>query len=80
MKTFVLNRGDELSDEQRKEIKKAREKDLVIDEDCPSYSYDKLCEMLNDTKQNHTPIQSRKEGKEKTVLKAELEELKKVTI
>lgn len=47
---FELDKNNKLTEEQKKEIQEAKSFPITDDEDCPVYSYEKLCQMLEDTK------------------------------
>ncbi len=46
---FELDKNDILTEEQKKEIQNAKSFPITDDEDCPVYSYEKLCQMLENT-------------------------------
>ncbi len=51
MKTvYKLTGEDQLTKKQIQEIREAKEKPLVVDDDCPAYSYEELAIMLEKTK------------------------------
>ena len=56
---MTIKNTDTLSEAQINEIKNAKSKQKVYDDDCPSYSYEQLSNMLEKTKGRVTPIQAR---------------------
>ncbi len=62
MKTIVLKNTDKPTKEQLAQIRAARNRQITIDDDCPAYSYEKLCNMIEKTKRMNTPMQKRREA------------------
>ena len=50
---FELDKNDILTEEQKKEIQNAKSFPITDDEDCPVYSYEKLCQMLENTEKRN---------------------------
>ena len=63
IRTFNLKNNAKLTDEQLKQIREAKKRPVVPDEDCPVYTPEQLSEMLAYTRE--------KKGTEKGTTKGE---------